>query len=61
MNLNYLIYKIFETKWKKQIFDEAIIELQQIPEFNKTIVDVSKLSESQNHYNKSIELMDLII
>jgi len=61
MNLKYLVYRIFETKWKRRIFDEAIRELQQIDEFNKNPCDISKLLDSQEHYQKSMKLMDMIL
>lgn len=60
MNINYLIYRIFETKWKRKMFDDAINELKKMPE----LTDKSHFGEyyeSQTHWNKSNELMDLII
>ena len=58
MNLSYIVYRIFETKWKRRIFDNATNELQQIKSNEHTLAE---LLENQKHFNNSTELMDLII
>jgi hypothetical protein len=61
MNINYFIYRIFETKWKRKIFDEAIEELRKSPKITYNDLTLEKCYKLQTHIDKSTKLMDLIL
>lgn len=63
-DIKYIIYRIFETKWKRKIFDNAITELQQVTPIETLLINNMPLPafmKSQVHFNKANELMDMIM
>ena len=61
MNLNYLIYKIFETKWKKHIFDLSVYHLHRIEMINNFEHGDDDYNIREYHFKESLKLMELIM
>lgn len=61
ITFRYLVYRIFETKWKRKIWDEATDEMKKIQYSTPTDHTLQEYIDASKHFNKSMELMNLIL
>lgn len=58
--MGYLIYRLFETKWKRKIFDEAEYHFSMAGGYYNLGLDYENSKRFSFHIKRASELMDMI-